>query len=387
MKLKIFKVLKKQSQRLIYARNINDLIKEINHHNKKCILFFYLVDWQIPLFQRPQHIAKCLAKEGYTFIYFTGNVYDDIPCFDNKDDNLYIVNDVFSKKIFKKLKVDKKYIQLYSTDMKTTNKQIDGYLQKGYEILYEYIDEISPELYGDKIPQHALSKHKRLINDLQIKIVCTARKLYEEVRQIRGDKNLELITNGVQYEHFSQIPKEPNLEITEFIDVDKPVVGYFGALASWFDYELIEEIAKKRPEYQILLIGWKYDDSYDKSNLNSYKNIFTIGPIAYDRLPLYVKYFDVSIIPFKLNDITDSTSPIKLFEYMALNRPIITTDMPECRLYKSVLIGKDSNEFIEHIDECLRYTEDKPYFNILKEEALENTWEVKAKKISELLQA
>ena len=50
---------------------------------------------------------------------------------------------------------------------------------------------------------------------------------------------------------------------------------------------------------------------------------------------------------FKINDITKSTSPIKIFEYMALHKPIVTTDMPECRKYKCVLIGHDRKKFLK----------------------------------------
>ncbi len=58
---------------------------------------------------------------------------------------------------------------------------------------------------------------------------------------------------------------------------------------------------------------------------------------------------DVMIIPFVLNEITSSTSPVKLFEYMAMKKPIVTTDMLECRKYKSVLIGKNYEDFIKKI--------------------------------------
>ena len=87
------------------------------------------------------------------------------------------------------------------------------------------------------------------------------------------------------------------------------------------------------------------------------------------------------MIPFVLNDITASTSPVKLFEYMALGKPIITTDMIECRKYKSVLIGKNQEDFIKKIDIAYGKRNDKKYIELLKKEAKENDWSNKAKVI------
>jgi len=72
---------------------------------------------------------------------------------------------------------------------------------------------------------------------------------------------------------------------------------------------------------------------------------------------------------------------------MALGKPIVTTDMNECRKYKSVMISKTQDEFVELFDKAinLNLADDHNYFNTLKQEALENTWEEKAKIIIDLL--
>jgi hypothetical protein len=144
-------------------------------------------------------------------------------------------------------------------------------------------------------------------------------------------------------------------------------------------------LATEKPEYEILLIGWDYDGSIKKANLDAYPNITVIGPIDYKVLPEYAAFFDVSTIPFMINDITESTSPIKLFEYMALGHPIVTTNMPECRKYKSVLIGTSHDEFIRKIDEAVQLGNNKEYKDILLQEALENTWASKARDIADLI--
>lgn len=381
--VKIINKIKKVCIGFIYKKEINKLIEIINKQGKDTILFLNVVDWNIPLFQRPQHIAKCMANEGYNYLFFTGNVYDNVKTYEKKEEGLYIVNAIYWSHIRKKLNVPNKYIHLYSTDMGTTNQKVDDYIQQGYRVLYEYIDEISSDLYGSEIPKGAWEKHKRMLKDIHIYVVCTARKLYNEAFAIRSDNKLALITNGVDYDHFQQDIKE--CPVKNIVNKGRPIIGYFGAFASWFDYEMIAHLAESRPDYEILLIGWKYDDSMEKSKLDIYNNVHIIGPISYDILPSYAQWFDVATIPFKLNDITDSTSPIKLFEYMALNKPIVTTDMPECRLYQSVMIAKDIQDFVYKVDEALAVKKDKEYINMINKEALDNTWKAKARDIVELL--
>ena len=126
-----------------------------------------------------------------------------------------------------------------------------------------------------------------------------------------------------------------------------------------------------------MLIGIKYDETLDKSDILKLDNVHYLGKVAYDELPAYSSFFDVSIIPFIINDITLSTSPVKVFEYMASEKPIVTTDLPECRKYKSILTSKDHQEFINNLDKAIKLIEDEKYMDTLRDDALNNTWESK----------
>lgn len=351
------------------------------HAGRKIIVFRPLVDWDLPLFQRPHHIAARLARQGFLYFYCTPNAYDGIDGFREVEDGLYLTNqfDLVSGLYAEKI------VHLYSTDNHCSLDYVRGQQAAHAQIIYEYIDEIDPTISGVEIPQHVWDKHNALIADERVICVASADKLYNEVREMRSS-NMALVTNGVEYEHFTTpVLAPPPADIADWVQAGKPIVGYFGALATWFDYELVEKCAARYPELNFLLLGWDYDGTLGKSGFSKYPNIRVVGPIPYKKLPEYARFFDISTIPFKINAVTESTSPIKLFEYMSMGKPIVTTDMPECRKYESVMIGKSHESYVDLIGVAMSRRSDNVYKALLCEEALANTWDAKAKVISDLL--
>lgn len=216
-------------------------------------------------------------------------------------------------------------------------------------------------------------------------VVVTAELLKEDVVKRRGTKNLAFSSNGVDYEFFKNFDKDYKFE-SEFqaiLDKNKPIIMYYGALAKWFDYDLIKKLAETN-KYSIVLFGIKYDESFDE-NISNVENIYFLGSRDYKVLKNYAKQADILTIPFLINDITKSTSPVKIFEYMALHKPIVTTDLYECRKYGSVLIGKNHKEFMKKIEEAISLKDDKKYIKLLDKEAKDNDWSKKAKVIIDVI--
>lgn len=365
-----------------YRRQLRTILAR--HGDRPIIVAPPLVDWNVPLFQRPQHLAMTLAREGFLYFYCTGNaVYDRYDGFVQVGPGCYITNQ--SDLV---LGINRrKTIHLASTAMRIDLEFVRRTKQRGDWLLYEYIDEIHPDISGE-IPRSAMQRHYALLADESVTCVATADKLLRDVESVRRS-NYGLVTNGVEYEHFARartgLPVPPELQ--GIAKTRRPVIGYFGALAKWFDYEMIRRLARERPNYDILLIGFDYDGSLREARLGQHKNVKVIGPINYRQLPRYAQLFDVSTIPFVINDITESTSPIKLFEYMALGRPIVTSAMPECRKYESCLIAESTADFVTQVDAALKLRTDATYLATLQREAEANTWQSKAGEISKLLQA
>lgn len=348
--------------------------------------------YQVPLYQRPQHIANNFAKSRCLVLYEVTTMTDHVKIIEKFKKNLYLVN--FNNVLLHKMlmeelaKIEKpKYIQLYSTDWKLSVKNIKDYMDQGFGFIYEYIDDISPELAGTKeIPQNIIDKYNYAMSNKDVVVVTTADLLRQDVISHRGDANLAFSTNGVDYEFFKTYDENYVFEeeFTEILKKGKPIICYYGALAMWFDYDLIKKIAAT-DKYSIVLFGIKYDESYDM-NIKGEENIYFMGPRDYSVLKNYARQCDVLIIPFKINNITMATSPVKIFEYMALHKPIVTTGMPECRKYESVLIGEDHDDFIAQLEVALNKAKEEDYMALLDKEARENDWSMKANAILEALE-
>ena len=359
---------------------------------KAVVVFDSRVGWNIPLFQRSQHMANELTDDGYLYFYRTSEQFDPhVKTVEKLKDRLYLVNMAnfaLQNAMFDLLKEYKghKFLSLYSTDVYLDEQYIkEKYIDNGFKIIYEYIDELSDEISGH-LPDFVYDRHKNIIEDKSNIAVGSADKLIEEIEEIRGKENVAMITNGVQYDHWQYRSDEVPEKLKDIVSKGNPIIGYFGALAKWFDYELLKKVAKERPNYEIVLIGFLYDNSFKDSKIDELENVHYLGIVDYKELNQYSQYFTISTIPFLLNDITESTSPVKLFEYMAMGHPIVTTDMRECRKYKSVLIGKSHEDFIEKLDYALTLDKKDEYYNYLKEEALANTWREKAAILDRLIE-
>ena len=372
-----------------YRKEIRDILTKNKY--KRIILWRSSFGYNVELFQRPQHIANNLSNLDCLVFYEVTTMSDHVKTLKKHSKNLYLFNfnNIFLNKILMEelKKIDtNKYIELYSTDWKLTVKNIEDYLNNGFKFIYEYIDHLSADLAGTKeLPKNIVEKYEYVMNNLDVYVVVTADELKEDVISKRGNTNLCISSNGVDYKFFQKFNKialEP--EFMSIINNGKINVCYYGALAKWFDYELIKKIAKTN-KYNVILFGIKYDDSYD-TFMNNEENIYFLGPKDYQILKNYANLTDILIIPFLLNDITKSTSPVKLFEYMALRKPIVTTDLLECRKYESVLIGKNHANFLEQLDNAYQKKSDRKYLELLLKEAKENDWAKKTEQIIKLIE-
>lgn len=323
-------------------------------------------DWGY-MFQRPHQIAREFARQDYLFFYCTKNeIADTVYGFREIDPGLYLCN--VPAKTFTKIKSPILYLGV----------------AKHVELIQDFINPlVIYDHYDDlAVSSTPMKMHLAAMKAANI-VITTSNPLLEEAQKIRSD--ILLIPNGVDYDFVKSFrdvgmgSTPTDLEV--ILAEQKPIIGYSGALAEWFDYGLVDHLAKQRQGWNFVILGTNYDGTLDKSNLLANSNIFWLGMKKYENLFHYIRHFSVGIIPFHVNEITLATSPLKLFEYAALLKPIITTALPECIKYDEVLVANDKNEFLSIIEIGLVKAQDPEYIKKLDQLAQSNSWKSKVELI------
>jgi glycosyltransferase involved in cell wall biosynthesis len=136
-----------------------------------------------------------------------------------------------------------------------------------------------------------------------------------------------------------------------------PTVGFVGAFEYWVDFDLVLRIAKKIPEATFLLVGGgrllKYvRDEAARMRLN---NVYLTGPLGYRDAMNYVAGMDVCLLPFTHSPVSDGSCPLKLFEYAAQRKPIVSTSTREVKKIGSgwIHFADDTDDFAEGIQSLL----------------------------------
>ena len=227
---------------------------------------------------------------------------------------------------------------------------------------------------------------EKLEEDLLAKanvVFATSEYLCNRLKQKGINNSIFYSPHAVDFENFSRA-QDNSLSIPqELKGLDKPVVGYIGLIEKWIDLDLIADIAKKRPQWQIVLIG-RIAASIEA--LSSFRNVRCLGIKEFKELPFYLKEFDICISPFKINELTKSVNPIKIKEYLASGKPVVATKLPEMDNFKGYVVtagsGQDFVEKIEWLLENDNGQETKKRMEFVK---MDN-WHNRVTKISETIE-
>ncbi len=335
-------------------------VRERVRSSKGAVVFLPSVGWGIHLFQRPHHLARVFARLGYVAIFDSSNAADRVDGFREIEPNLFLFSG--GPELLHEIPSPLLWSFPYNFHLAAAYPQ-------PVRTVYDWIDDLSV------FPQdRALldRNHERALREATL-VATVARRLHAEALAARPDAIY--LPNGVEYERFAAPaapPRDPDL--LSFLSPGAPVAGYYGALAEWFDYPLLEEVAASKPDWRFVLIGPQYDKSLPGQPLLERRNVRWIGPRDYVRLPGYLSLFDVATIPFRINAITQATSPLKLYEYFAGARAVVTTPMSECRAHPEVRIAATPEEFSRALDEAREQGRDPDFRAHLRAIARENSW-------------
>ena len=183
--------------------------------------------------------------------------------------------------------------------------------------------------------------------------ITTAKPLFDKL--INLNKNTKLISNGVMYDLFKQCRGDRVSVAPEIRILEKPIIGMIGVLRHGYDFKLIEDIMRKKSEWSFVFVGEIAENARNTVEyLSKYNNFHIFGWRPYDELLSFLKGFSVAIIPYIVNDWTNTINPNKVYDYFSAGVPVVATPIHELYKRKECLtLCENKNEFIKGIDRIL----------------------------------
>jgi glycosyltransferase involved in cell wall biosynthesis len=313
------------------------------------VLFLPMNDWHTRV-QRPQQLARALAAKGHRCFYLNPNLGREFPYpvrFGERsklcrlEERVWEIHvglpsePVFHHRLLRDSEQDRVAAQVLAVLSAFRTRQLilvsqfplwNGICQTlqrhyGATLLYDCHDllagftGISPEI---------LAAENELFRQADI-VVFSARSLLE--KQIAdlpwlGEK-ARIVRNGVDVSLFRMASGSG--------DAPK-VAGYVGAIEEWFDCDAIDAAAAAHPHCEFVFLG-RVEHNGALALQQQRPNVRFYGEIPYERIPAYLEEFDVALIPFRVNELTLATNPIKLYEYFSCGLPVVSTALPEVELF------------------------------------------------------
>lgn len=163
--------------------------------------------------------------------------------------------------------------------------------------------------------------------------------------------NVVASPHGVDVELFARAADPATCVPAAARELPHPVIGYFGSLHAWIDFELIGFLARQRPHWSFLLVG---HEAVDVGDLHALPNVHFVGAQPYAELPNWAKAFNVAIIPYRLNRQVINANPLKLREYLATGKPVVSVRNAEIEKFSDVVrIADDGPSFLAAIEAAL----------------------------------
>ncbi len=253
-------------------------------------------------------------------------------------------------------------------------------------VIYHAVDEYSAYALAD---EKNAETHRQRIRQMEQDILGLADLVFVSSASLLQTKrpyneNAYFVPNGVNYEHFAAPQQLP----ADVVAIPGPRIGYVGSINEKIDLSLLAAIARYRPDWRLLMIGpalFKKPDAIDA--LRALPNVHFLGRKQVSELPAYMHACDVCLMPYAHNAWTDNINPLKLYEYLATGRPIVSTNIPAVQDFRDVIhIADNEDAFIRAIVRAMAETSAEAIAR-RQRIARQNTWEQRVETLSSIIQA
>ncbi len=362
------------------------------------IIYFAPVEWG-SIKQRPQHLAQHLAaKHEFYYVQPLGmrklrwrdckRIWHRLTKLfteDKSSDKVRVINPVFIPVLLENKIVQQINVWLLQKQFKKITDAII-WVTVPVNIMPRFLPKLNPkalvyEMLDDYAAIH-MNMYDQIIRTqgqlmhMANLVLTTSRALFKQANAMAHGKQIELISNGVDYNFFANAKTETPAELAGMNNI----VGYIGAIDNWMDFCAVDFIAKSRPDIDFVFVG-----PVRVKNLPQQPNLHFIGTRDYEALPNYLHIFSVCLIPFTPSEFADSINPVKLYEYLACGKPVVLFKMQEALEYAELLyIAADKEDFLVQLDMALT-EQNSELVEKRKSVAKQHDWSLKAAKLEQLL--
>jgi GT2 family glycosyltransferase len=342
------------------------------------IICLPIIDWDFR-FQRPQQILTRFAKDGYRVFYVkTLSTPKESRALSKSDLVNSLRIDPISENIYQVSLISHRPLNIYQdvleaqTDLEYLKWSIEILREKaGIENVLFYVNlpfwfplvklfsnEPDVKIIYDCMDYHPgfstntdqMVEQEGNLSKLADLVITSSQKLYQ--LQKRLNPRSILVRNGTDFKHFNRLEPKPLPD-----NIKKPVIGYYGAISDWFDMDLIKKAAISRTDWNFVLIGHTFGAKLEV--IEGIRNIHLLGEKNYQELPGFFYHFDVCTIPFKVNELTEATNPVKIYEYLSAGKPVVTTKLPELEeLNPYIYIAESPGDFVKQLEAALSEKDD-----------------------------
>lgn len=357
----------------------------------KTLLVFSHLRWNF-VYQRPQHLLSRLAKRWQVIVFeepVVKSERNELEVFEPTpgvqvwrphitgdahgfhDDNLPALQKLVTDAIRARGVSD--YWVWFYTPMALPLSS--GLQPRG--VVYDCMDELS---HFKGAPKQLVQRENALFKMADV-VFTGGRSIYNAKKARHPD--VHCFPSSVDAKHFRDTEGEHPLHA----DIPGPRLGYCGVIDERINLDLIDAIAKARPEWNIVMVG--PTAKIEPQDLPRRDNIHWLGQQSYEDLPKFIKGWDVCLMPFALNDATKFISPTKTLEYMACGRPSVSTSIRDVvEPYGHVVRIADTPEgFITDCEMIMARTpqEQEEHARELGEIVARTSWDITANAMADLI--
>ena len=244
--------------------------------------------------------------------------------------------------------------------------------------IYDCMDDLGA-MHCGKEAGRIVREEKEVIRSVDI-VLASSKNLYEMA--FEQNANTFLVPNGVDLAKFNTAFKVHE-SIPGEIPEGRPIIGYYGTLDRWVNFDLLDYVAKSRPDWNIILIGpWKLSSQ----RLLQRPNVRWLGPKSYETLPSYARTFTVATIPFHVDQLTQAVNPVKLYEYLAMGKPVVSTPLIEVEKFSPLVrIARSNEEFLACLQEEIERCPDRELVRQRRAAVQSYSWESRVAQVEEII--